>query len=104
MKINVCYRRIAFAAALSLLALPTHMAAQAQGRIDFDAQVAPTGGRPEPVRQMTFFLLSKSMDEVRSEALQLEPPPDFGKFVDGLKESPELKTWMKKRRLKSYST
>jgi hypothetical protein len=100
MKINLCYRRIAFAAALFLLALPAHLAAQSNGngRIEFDAHVAPTGGRPEPVRQMTFYLLSKSMDEVRSEALQLEPPPEFDKFVDGLKESPELKTWMKKHR------
>jgi hypothetical protein len=98
MKIQSCTRRIAFAAALFLFALPAHIPAQTKGRIEFDAHVAPTGGRPEPVRQMTFYLLSKSMDEVRSEALQLEPPPDFDKFVDGLKESPELKTWMKKHR------
>jgi hypothetical protein len=100
MKIIVCYRRIAFAAAFLLIAWPAHVAAQSKGtsRIEFDAHVAPTGGRPEPVRQMTFYLLSKSMDEVRSEALQLEPPPEFDKFVDSLKESPELKTWMKKRR------
>jgi hypothetical protein len=96
MKTKSHFRTAAFAAGLFLIALPVHLAAQAPGRIDFTARVAPTGGRPEPVRQMTFYLLSKSMDDVRSEALQLEPPPDFDKFVDGLTVSPELKKWMKK--------
>jgi hypothetical protein len=98
MKTKLWYRRTAFAAALFLIALQAPLAAQINGRIEFEARVAPTGGRPEPVRQMTFYLLSKSMEDVRSEALQLEPAPDFDKFVDDLKESPELKTWMKKHR------
>jgi hypothetical protein len=72
------------------------MAAQTTGSIEFSARVAPTGGRPEPVRQLTFFLLRKSLDDVRTEAAQLEPAPDLDKFVDSLTVSPELKAWMKK--------
>lgn len=98
MKTKSHFRTAAFAAGLFLIALPAHLAAQAPGRIEFTARVSPTGGRPEPVRQMTFYLLSKSMDDVRSEALQLEPPPDFDKFIDTLTVSPELKKWMKKHR------
>ena len=96
MKTILRYCMTAVAAGLFLIALPVHLAAQASGRIDFSARVAPTGGRPEPVRQMTFYLLTKSMDDIHSEALQLEAPLDFDKFVDALTVSPEMKKWMKK--------
>ena len=89
-------RTAALAAGLLLIAWPARLAAQTAGSIEFSAHVAPTGGRPEPVRQLTFYLLRKSLDEVRTEAAQLEPLPDLGQFVDGLTVSPELKTWMKK--------
>jgi hypothetical protein len=98
MKTKSHFCTAAFAVGLLLIALPGLLAAQAPGRIDFTARVAPTGGRPEPVRQLTFYLLSKSLDDIRSEALQLEPAPDFDKFVDALTVSPELKAWMKKHR------
>ena len=87
---------IVLIAGLFLSAWPASVKAQSTGRIDFTARVAPTGGRPEPVRQLTFYVLSKSIDDIRAEALQLEPPPDLDKFVDGLTVSPEFKTWMKK--------
>jgi hypothetical protein len=64
--------------------------------VDFSAQVAATDGRPEPVRQLTFYLLRKSIDDIRQEALQLEPPPDLDQFIDSLTVSPKLKDWMKK--------
>jgi hypothetical protein len=86
----------ALGAVLMLTALPARLPAQTSGSIEFTAQVAPTGARPEPVRQLTFYLLRKSLDEVRTEAAQLEPAPDFGQFVDNLTVSPELKAWMKK--------
>lgn len=86
----------ALGAGLLLIALPSRLPAQVTGSIEFSAHVAPTGGRPEPVRQLTFYLLHKSLDEVRTEAAQLEPTPDLGQFIDGLKVSPELKSWMKK--------
>jgi hypothetical protein len=74
------------------------IAAQSAGRVEFAARVTPTGGRPEPVRQATFYLLRKSLEDVRAEALEFAPPPDLDKFVDGLSTSPELKAWMKKHR------
>lgn len=79
-----------------MVALPAHLAAQSTGRIEFTALVAPTGGRPEPVRQLTFYLLRKSLEDIRTEALQTAPAPDLDKFVDGLSVSPELKAWMTK--------
>jgi hypothetical protein len=76
--------------------LPAHLAAQSTGRVEFLARVAPTGGQPEPVRQLTFYLMRKSLEDIRAEALQSAPAPDLDKFVDGLEGSPELKAWMKK--------
>jgi len=89
-------RMAALGAGLWLIALPARLPAQATGSIEFSAHVAPTGGRPEPVRQLTFYLLRKSLEEVRAEAAQLEPAPNIDQFVDGLTVSPELKAWMKK--------
>ena len=76
--------------------LPAHLAAQSTGRIEFVARVAPTGGQPEPVRQLTFYLLRKSVEDIRAEASQTAPAPELDKFIDGLSVSPELKAWMKK--------
>ena len=81
---------------LLLIAIPARIAAQSTGGIEFTAQVAPTDGRPEPVRQLTFYLLRKSLDDVREEAMQLEPAPNLDKLADGLSVSPKLKAWMKK--------
>jgi hypothetical protein len=96
MKMNSYLRIAALAAGLSLIVLPARLSAQTSGSIEFSAHVAPTGGRPEPVRELTFYLLRKSLDEIRAEAEQLEPAPDLGQFIDDLKVSPELKEWMKK--------
>jgi len=79
-----------------LLVSAVYLAAQSTGRVEFTARVAPTGGRPEPVRQLTFCLLRKSLEDIRAEALQSAPPPDLEEFIDGLSVSPELKSWMKK--------
>jgi hypothetical protein len=86
-----------FLAAFTFLR-PAHLAAQSTGRVEFQARVTPTGGQAEPVRQMTFYLLRKSFEDIRAEALQSAPAPDLDKFVDGLEASPELKAWMKKHR------
>jgi hypothetical protein len=87
-----------FIAVLVLLAIaiPQRLAAQATGRIDFTAHATPTDGRPEPVREMTFYLSNKSLADVRAEAGQRDPVPDLNAFVDSLTVSPELKAWMKK--------
>ncbi len=79
---------------------PSRSAAQARdvgaGTVEFIAMVAPTNGHPEPARQMSFYLLRKSMAEIRAEVEQVQPPPDMDQFIDSLEVSPELKTWMKK--------
>jgi hypothetical protein len=79
-----------------MILLPARLAAQSTGRIEFTARVAPTGGRPEPVRQLTFYLLRKSLEDIRAEAMQSAPAPDLENFIDALSVSPELKAWMKK--------
>jgi hypothetical protein len=96
-KLHVC--STALVLGVLAVAMPARIAAQSLGGIEFTAQVAPTDGRPEPVRQLTFCLLSKSLDDVRQEAVQLEPAPDFDAFIDGLTLSPELKAWMKKNHM-----
>jgi hypothetical protein len=45
---------------------------------------------------MTFYLLRKSLEDIRTEALQTAPAPDLDKFIDDLGVSSELKAWMKK--------
>ena len=96
MKIRLHLRSAGIILALVLIAAPGWLGAQATGSLEFTAQVAATDGRPEPVRQLTFYLMRKSLDDVRQEALQLEPPPDLDHFVDTLTVSPKLKEWMKK--------
>ena len=96
MKMRLYIRGAGIVLGLLLIAAPGWLVAQSAGSIEFTAQVAPTDGRPEPVRQLTFYVLRKSLDDIRQEALQLEPPPDLEKFIDGLTVSPKLKAWMKK--------
>ncbi len=79
------------------LAAPRVAAAQSTqaGSIEFVARVAPTDGVPEPVRAQTFYLLRKSLADIRSEIEAQDPPPKLDDFIDSLSVSPELKTWLK---------
>ncbi len=95
MKINL---RVLPPATLLLLALGFQAAAgqAAQtGSIEFLARVAPTDGTPQPVRAQTFYLLRKSLSDIRSDVEAQDPAPKMDDFIDGLSESPELKAWMK---------
>jgi hypothetical protein len=96
MRKKSCIRATALFVGSLVILLPARLAAQSTGRIEFTARVAPTGGRPEPVRQLTFYLLRKSLEDIRAEAMQLAPAPDLENFIDALSVSPELKAWMKK--------
>jgi hypothetical protein len=89
---------VAFGLALLALVPVARPAAQSPGTIEFTAQVTPSGGRPEPVRQMTFYALRKNLADIRREALRIHPAPDLDSFVDGLSCSAELKAWMKTNR------
>jgi len=66
-----------------------------RGRLEFEVHVTPASGRAEPARGLTVYLLRKSYRDVRQEAEEKTPQPDFNAFVDGLHFTPELKEWMK---------
>jgi hypothetical protein len=80
--------------ALLLLALSCH-AQNPTGSLDLTARITPTGARPEPVRQFTFYVLSKSYANITAEADQQDQLPTRDEFISGLKVSPQLKTWLK---------
>src|SRR5438552_582896 len=65
------------------------------GTLEFTAYVSPSGAKPEPVRDFTFYLLTKSFEEIKHEIEQKNSAPDREKFIAALKLSPELKDWMK---------
>ena len=86
----------ALALACGLLALASTLAAQAgTGAIDMTARVTPTGARPEPVRQFTLYVLTKSYADIIKEVEGQDVLPTREEFIDKLTVSPELKTWMK---------
>jgi hypothetical protein len=73
-------------------------AARAQrnsGTLEFAARITPTAARPEPVRQFTFYVLTKSYAEIVKEVEAQNTVVSRDKFIDGLKLSPELKEWLK---------
>jgi hypothetical protein len=81
-------------AAFPLLA-PALSAQGGAGAIDIFARITPTGARSEPVRQFTFYLLTKSYADVVKEVEGQDILPTREEFIDKWKCSPELKAWMK---------
>ncbi|MBS1842229.1 MAG: hypothetical protein JSS69_05345 [Acidobacteria bacterium] len=65
------------------------------GALEFSAYVSPTAAKPEPVRDFTFYVLTKSFEDIRHEIEEANGAPDRGKFIDGLKLSSELREWLK---------
>ena len=82
----------------SLILGAQHLAAQARpaGSIEVGASVRPSEGQSEPVRGMTFYLLSRSLSDIRKEIENAEGVADLDHFVAQLDVSLELKEWMKK--------
>lgn len=72
--------------------------AGATGSIEFAAHVSPSEGQPEPVRGMTFYLLSKSLSDIRREVENTHGLIDLDHFIAQLDASAELKEWMKSHR------
>jgi hypothetical protein len=74
---------------------PALSAQNSSATLDITARITPTAARPEPVRQFMFYLLTKSYADIAKEVEggDLVPPRD--EFIDGLKVSKELKTWLK---------
>jgi hypothetical protein len=73
----------------------TARAQNSAGTLEIIARIAPTAARPEPVRQFTFYVLTKSYADIAKEVEALDVIPPRDEFIDGLKVSKELKTWLK---------
>lgn len=67
----------------------------ANGSLELSARITPTAARPEPVRQFTFYILTKSYTAIIKEVEEKDPPPERDGFIDGLTVSPELRAWLK---------
>jgi hypothetical protein len=67
-----------------------------RGALDFSAQVTPTAAKAEPVRAFTFYLLTKSYEDIVKELGEHDGPPSREKFIDNLKISPEMREWLHK--------
>src|SRR5712671_141627 len=65
------------------------------GSLELAARISPTAARPEPVRQFTFYVLTKSYAEIVKEVEAENEIPSREKFIDDLKVSPELREWLK---------
>src|SRR5216684_7134039 len=65
------------------------------GTLEFVARITPTAARPEPVRQFTFYILTKSYTEIVKEVEEKDAIPPREEFIEGLKLSPELRDWLK---------
>jgi hypothetical protein len=69
--------------------------ANTNGTLEITARITPTAARPEPVRQFTFYLLTKSYEEIAKEIEAGAKLPTRAEFIDDLKVSKELKEWLK---------
>jgi hypothetical protein len=81
----------------SALALITgELAAQGgNGAIEIAARITPTGARPEPVRQFTLYVLTKSYADIIKEVDMQDALPSREQFIEKLTCSPEMKAWLK---------
>jgi hypothetical protein len=79
----------------SLIAGGTASAQGGNGALDLVARITPTAARPEPVRQFTFYVLTKSYEDITKDVEASDTPPDRDKFISDLKVSDELKAWLK---------
>jgi len=87
--------RFIFVLSCVYLFAPAALPQSATGSLDFVARITPTAARPEPVRQFTFYILTKSYAEIVKEIEADNVVPPREKFIEGLKVSPELKEWLK---------
>ena len=65
------------------------------GALEISAHITPTGARPEPVRQFTFYVLTKSYSDIVKEVENNDPIPPREQFIADLKVSAELRAWLK---------
>ncbi len=67
----------------------------ATGTLDVSVHITPTSARPEPVRQFTLYILSKSYADITREVEGADVLPTRDEFIDKLKCTPQLKKWLK---------
>ena len=67
----------------------------ATGALEIAVQITPTGARPEPVRQFTLYVLTKSYADIIKEVEGQDVLPAREEFIDNLKCTPQLKKWLK---------
>jgi hypothetical protein len=85
-----------FFAVLGVLCMARTAGAQsANGALDLAARISPTAARPEPVRQFTFYVLTKSYTEIAKDVEAQDVIPTREKFIEDLKVSTELKEWLR---------
>jgi hypothetical protein len=90
-------RKLYLLAALLCLATASRVHGQGgTGALEFTAKVTPSAAKPEPVRDFTFYVLTKSYDDIVKDLDAREGPPSRDKFIDDLKISPELREWLHK--------
>src|ERR1700756_371470 len=90
-------RKLCILAGFFLLSTSSRKHAQAgTGALEFTAKVTPSAAKPEPVRDFTFYVLTKSYDDIVRDLEAREGPPSREKFIDDLKISPELREWLHK--------
>jgi hypothetical protein len=85
---------LATAAVLACFGQATR-AQNSPGTLDITARITPTQARPEPVRQFTFYILTKSYGDIAKEVEAGDVLPPREEFIDTLKVSKELKAWLK---------
>jgi hypothetical protein len=68
--------------------------ASSNGTLELAARITPTSARPEPVRQFTFYLLTKSYEEIAKEIDAGDKLPTRAEFINDLTVSKELKDWL----------
>jgi hypothetical protein len=88
--------RLFLAILVALVFVPGPLNSQSgTGILDFSARITPTDGRPEPVRQFTFYVLTRSYADISKEISDGDKIPTRDEFIETLKISPELRTWLK---------
>ena len=70
-------------------------AQSATGTLDITVHITPTGARPEPVRQFTLYILTKSYTDIVKEVEGGDVLPTREEFIDKLKCTPQLRKWLK---------
>ena len=81
---------------LCLVAGRSARAQAGTGALEITAKVTPTAAKAEPVRDFTFYLLTKSYREIVKDLDERDGPPAREKFIDDLKISPEMREWLHK--------